>query len=54
MAPSHSRAAIVTGDQLRARRHAREIVAELRWHGVTVPPRYVRMADEFRGCRLTG
>ena len=38
---------MVTGDGLKARRRAREIVAELRWCGMTVPPLYAHMADEF-------
>jgi hypothetical protein len=37
----------VTGDGLKARRHAREIVAELRSCGMTVPPLYAHMATEF-------
>jgi len=39
---------MVTGDQLKARRHAREIIGEMRWRGMTVPPLYGRMADEFQ------
>jgi hypothetical protein len=38
---------MVSGDALKARRHAREIVAEMRWRGMTVPPLYARMAVEF-------
>ena len=38
---------MVTGDGLKARRRAREVVAELRWCGMTVPPLYAHMADEF-------
>ena len=39
---------MVTADELQARRHAREIVGELRWRGMSVPALYVRMADEFQ------
>jgi hypothetical protein len=45
---------MVTGDGLKARRHAREIVAELRWCGMTVPPLYTRMAGEFEDLVRSG
>ena len=45
---------MVTGDALKARRHAREIVAELRWSGMTVPPLYARMANEFEDLVRSG
>jgi hypothetical protein len=45
---------MVTGDGLKARRHAREIVAELRWCGMTVPPLYARMANEFEDLVRSG
>ena len=45
---------MVTGDGLKARRHAREIVAELRWCGMTVPPLYARMAGEFEDLVRSG
>jgi hypothetical protein len=38
----------VTGDGLKARRHAREIVVDMRWRGMTVPPLYARMSSDFR------
>jgi hypothetical protein len=44
----------VTGDQLKARRHAREVVAEMRWRGMTVPVVYARMADEFEDLVRSG
>jgi hypothetical protein len=44
----------VTGDELKARRHAREIVADMRWRGMTVPPLYARMADEFQDLVRSG
>jgi len=45
---------MATGDGLKARRHAREIVAELRWCGMTVPPLYARMANEFEDLVRSG
>jgi hypothetical protein len=45
---------MVTGDALKARRHAREIVAELRWSDMTVPPLYARMAGEFEDLVRSG
>ena len=45
---------MVTGDQLKARRQAREIVAEMRWHGMTVPALYARMAGEFEDLARSG
>jgi hypothetical protein len=44
----------VTGDQLKVRRHAREVVAELRWRGMTVPVVYTRMADQFQDLVRSG
>jgi hypothetical protein len=38
----------LTADGIRARRHARELVADMHWRGITVPPLYARMADEFQ------
>jgi hypothetical protein len=38
----------VNGDRIKARRHAREIVYDLRWLGVIASTLYVRMADEFQ------
>ena len=45
---------MVTGDELKARRHAREIVADMRWCGMTVPPLHVRMANEFQDLVRSG
>jgi hypothetical protein len=45
---------MVTGDGLKARRHAREIVADMRWCGMTVPPLYARMASEFEDLVRSG
>ena len=38
----------MTADGIRARRHARELVADMHWRGITVPPLYARMAVEFQ------
>ena len=38
----------MTADGIRARRHARELVADMHWRGITVPPLYARMAAEFQ------
>lgn len=44
----------MTTDELKASRHAREIVGELRWRGMSVPALYVRMADEFQDLVRSG
>jgi hypothetical protein len=44
----------VNGDEVEARRHAREIVQDLRWHGMTVPPLYGHMAWEFQELLRSG
>jgi hypothetical protein len=38
----------VNGYEIKARRHARELVDDLRWQGIAVPPLYAHMADEFQ------
>ena len=45
---------MVTADELRARRHAREIVGEMRWRGMSVPTLYTRMAGEFQDLVRSG
>ena len=45
---------MATGDGLKARRHAREIAADMRWCGMTVPPLYARMAGEFEDLVRSG
>jgi hypothetical protein len=45
---------MTTGDQLMAWRRAREIVYDLRWLGVAIPPLYSRMADEFSAMVKSG
>ena len=37
----------MNGDRVRALRHAREVVDDLRWHHMAVPPVYATMAGEF-------
>ena len=44
----------MNGDEVKARRHAREIVQDLRWHGMTVPPLYGHMAWEFQELMRSG
>jgi hypothetical protein len=38
----------VNGARIRALRHAREIVYDMRWRGMTVPAVYSSMAEEFQ------
>jgi hypothetical protein len=44
----------VNGDHIRARRHARELVADMHWRGLPVPPLYTRMAAEFQDLVASG
>jgi hypothetical protein len=44
----------VSSDSVRALRHAREIVDDLRWLGMTVPPLYASMAEEFQALVRSG
>ena len=44
----------MTADHIRACRNAREIVGEMRWREMTVPPLYARMADEFQDLVRSG
>jgi hypothetical protein len=44
----------VNGDQIRALRHAREIVSDMRWRGMAVPPIYTSMAKEFQALVRSG
>jgi hypothetical protein len=45
---------MVTGEELQACRHAREVVADMRWHGMTVPALYTHMAQEFEDLVRSG
>jgi hypothetical protein len=45
---------MVTGDELRACRNAREVVADMRWCGMTVPGLYAHMAEEFEDLVRNG
>jgi hypothetical protein len=45
---------MVSGTALTARRHAREIVGDMRWRGMPVPPLYARMAREFEDLVRSG
>ena len=42
------------GDRIRAERHAREVVADMHWRGMVVPPLYARMAAEFQDLIASG
>jgi hypothetical protein len=44
----------VTADHIRACRNARELVADMHWQGLPVPPLYVRMAGEFQDLVASG
>jgi hypothetical protein len=45
---------MVNGDRIRALRYAREVVYDLRWRGMTVPPLYTTMAEEFQALVRSG
>ena len=45
---------MVNGDTIRALRHAREVVDDLRWRGMTVPPLYTSMAEELHTLVRSG
>ena len=44
----------MNGYEIKARRHARELVDDLRWQGITVPPLYAHMAHEFQDLARSG
>ena len=44
----------VNGERIRAERRARELVADMHWRGMVVPPLYSRMAAEFQDLVATG
>ena len=44
----------MTGDHIRACRHARELVADMHWRGLPVPPLYAHMAAEFQQLVASG
>jgi hypothetical protein len=44
----------VSSDSIRALRHAREIVDDMRWLGMTVPPCYTSMAEKFQALVRSG
>jgi hypothetical protein len=41
-------------DRIRALRRAREIVSDMRWRDMTVPPIYASMAEEFQALVRSG
>jgi hypothetical protein len=42
------------GNRIMALRHARDIVQDMRWQGMAVPPLYASMAEEFRALVRSG
>jgi hypothetical protein len=44
----------VSGERIRALRHAREVVDDLHWRGMAVPVLYANMADEFQAVVRNG
>ena len=44
----------MNGYEVKARRRAREIVQDMRWHDMTVPPLYGHMACEFQEMVRSG
>jgi hypothetical protein len=44
----------VNGDTIRALRHAREIVYDMHWLGMVVPPVYAHMTQEFKALVRSG
>lgn len=44
----------MNGYEIEARRHAREIVQDLRWQGVAVPSLYTHLASELQGLVASG
>ena len=44
----------MTADHIRACRNARELVADMHWRGMPVPPLYVHMAGEFQDLVASG
>ena len=52
LAPARPRS--VTADHIRACRNARELVADMHWRGLSVPPLYARMAGEFQDLVASG
>ena len=44
----------MNGARIRALRYAREVVDDLRWRGMTVPPLYATMAEEFHALVRSG
>jgi hypothetical protein len=44
----------LTGDHIRACRNARQLVADMHWRGMPVPPLYAHMAAEFQALVANG
>ncbi len=44
----------MNGDHIRACRTARNLVADMHWRGIPVPPLYTHMAGEFQDLVASG
>jgi hypothetical protein len=45
---------VIDSDTVRALRHAREIVEDMHWQGMAVPPVYTSMAERFQALVRSG
>jgi hypothetical protein len=45
---------MINDDRIRMLRRAREIVSDMRWRGMIVPPIYTSMAEEFQALVRSG
>jgi hypothetical protein len=45
---------MVDDHRIRALRYAREVASDMRWRGMTVPPVYTSMAEEFQALVRSG
>jgi hypothetical protein len=44
----------MSGERIKALRHAREVAADLHWRGMAVPTVYASLADEFQAMVESG
>lgn len=44
----------MSGERIRTLRYAREVVDDLHWRGMAVPPVYASMAEEFQAMVGSG
>jgi hypothetical protein len=45
---------VIDSNTVRALRHAREIVQDMHWCGMAVPPLYISMAERFQALVRSG